>query len=84
MNKKDIIIEAVLQKMFEYAGQVVYYENLKESKNEWQPYFTIPKENKDKWIAWGTNYLAKELNLPQSRAEFEMIALDKVFGLKTH
>ena len=43
----------------------------------------MPKENKDKWIAWGTNYLAKELNLPQSRAKFEMDALDKVFGLKT-
>jgi hypothetical protein len=84
MNKKDIIIEAVLHKMFEYAGQVVYYENLKESKNEWQPYFTIPKENKEKWLAWGTNYLAKELELPQSRAKFEMDALDKVFGLKTY
>ena len=59
MNKKDIIIEAVLQKMFEYAGQVVYYENLKESKNEWQQYFTMPKENKEKWLLWGTNYLAK-------------------------
>jgi hypothetical protein len=84
MNKKDIIIEAVLRKMFEYAGQVVYYENLKESKSEWQPYFKMPKENKDKWLVWGTNYLAKELNLPHQRAVFEMNALDMVFGLKTY
>lgn len=84
MNKKDEIIENVLQKMFEYAGQSIHYENLKESKSQWQPYFTIPKENKEKWLEWGTKYLAKELNLPQSRAKFEMDTLDKVFGLKTY
>jgi hypothetical protein len=84
MNKKDIIIEAVLKKMFEYAGQVPYYDNLKETKSQWQPYLKIPADNKKKWIAWGTHYLQTELGISQSRAEFEMKALDMVYGLKTN
>ena len=83
MNKKDIVIETVLQKMFEYAGQVPYYDNLKETKSQWQPYFKMTLENKSKWIAWGTRYLQTELGIPYDRAEFEMKALDMVYGLKT-
>ena len=84
MNKKDTIIEDVLKKMFEYAGQIPHYENLKESKSQWQSYLTMPMENKKRWIAWGTNYLQTELGISHSRAEFEMKALDMVYGLKTN
>jgi len=83
MNKKDTIIESVLKKMFEYAGQVPYYNNLKETKSQWQPYFKMTSENKKRWLAWGTQYLQTELGIPYERAEFEMKALDMVYGLKT-
>ena len=84
MNKKDLIIETVLKKMFEYAGQVPYYENLKETKSQWQHYVSMSEENKKKWLVWGANYLQKELNISPSRAEFEMRALDMVYGFKNY
>lgn len=82
-GKKQEVIEALLRKMFEYAGYVPPVQNLHETKSSWLNNYTMSNEAKARWINWGTSYLERELGLNRSRAQMEMQMVDLSFGLKS-
>ena len=84
MNKKYQVTEALLSKMFEYAGYPAPNQNLRETKSEWYNSYQMSNSSKLQWINWGTNYIHQELGVTKDRAKLEMEMLAMTFGLKTY
>ena len=83
-ERKYQIIQELLEKMFEYAGHYPPNQTLRETKRDWYNNYTMSKEAKQQWIAWGTTHLQSEMGLPRDRAATEMQMLDLTFGLKSY
>jgi hypothetical protein len=84
MNKKYQVTEALLSKMFEYAGYPAPNQNLRETKSEWCGNYQMSNANKLQWMDWGANYIQQELGVTKDRAKLEMYMLAMTFGLKTY
>jgi hypothetical protein len=84
MNKKYQVTEALLSKMFEYAGYPAPNQNLRETKSEWYGNYQMSNANKLQWMDWGANYIQQELGVTKDRAKLEMYMLAMTFGLKTY
>ena len=84
MNKKYEVTEALLSKMFEFAGYLPPNTNLRQTKSEWYGNYQMSNANKSQWMDWGANYIQQELGVTKDRAKLEMYMLAMTFGLKTY
>lgn len=84
MNKKYEVTEALLSKMFEFAGYLPPNQNLRDTKAQWYNNYQMRSTDKTQWINWGANYIQQELGIPKDRAKNEMEMLAMTFGLKTY
>jgi hypothetical protein len=76
---KELIIETLIDKMFEFAGHPIRYNDIKDSKDEWYTRWTMTEEQNKKWREWAINYLKKNGFLNPKR---EIDFFDLNYGLK--
>lgn len=82
-NKNDIIVETLINKMFEVAGHNVTFEDIKGRTDNWYQQWTMTEEQNQEWREWGIKYLKKQKGLVKHFAEREMAMFDLMYGLKT-
>ena len=81
-NKDDIIVETMINKMFELAGHQVTFEDIKGRTDNWYQQWTMTEAQNKEWREWGINYLKKQKGLYKHYAERQMAMFDLMYGLK--
>jgi len=81
-NKDEIIVETILNKMFEIAGHAVTFEDIKGRTDNWYQQWTMTEEQNKEWREWGIKYLKKQKHLAKYYAERQMAMFDLNYGLK--
>lgn len=81
-SKDEIIVETILNKMFEIAGHSVTFEDIKGRTDNWYQQWTMTEEQNKEWREWGTKYLKKQKHLVKYYAERQMAMFDLNYGLK--
>lgn len=80
--KNEIIVENLINKMFEFAGHQVTYEDIKDRKDDWYRQWTMTEEQNKQWKDWGISYIKKSNHFIKYRAEKEMAWFDLMYGLR--
>jgi hypothetical protein len=81
-NKDEIIVETMINKMFEIAGHSVTFEDIKGRTDNWYQQWTMTEEQNKEWREWGIKYLKKQKRLVVYYAERQMAMFDLNYGLK--
>jgi hypothetical protein len=81
-NKDEIVIETMINKMFELAGHSVTYDDIKDRKDDWYAQWTMTDVQNKEWREWGIKYLKKQKHLYKHYAERQMAMFDLMYGLK--
>jgi len=81
-SKDEIIVEAIINKMFEIAGHQVTFEDIKGRTDNWYQQWTMTEEQNKEWREWGIKYLKKSKHLAKYYAERQMAMFDLNYGLK--
>jgi hypothetical protein len=81
-NKDEIIVETMINKMFEIAGHSVTYNDIKDRKDNWYAQWTMTDAQNKEWVEWGTKYLKKQKNYYKVFAERQMAMFNMNYGLK--
>jgi len=81
-NKNDIIVETLINKMFEIAGHSVTYNDIVGRTDNWYQQWTMTEEQNKEWREWGANYLKKQKGLYKEYATRQMAMFDLNYGLK--
>lgn len=81
-SKDDIIVETMINKMFEIAGHQVTFEDIKGRTDNWYQQWTMTEAQNKEWRKWGVDYLKKQKGLYKHYAERQMAMFDMNYGLK--
>jgi len=81
-DKNDIIVETLINKMFEIAGHPVTFEDISGRTDNWYQQWTMTEEQNKEWREWGAKYIKKEKRLYKAYAERQMAMFDLNYGLK--
>jgi hypothetical protein len=81
-NKDEVIVETMINKMFEIAGHSVVFEDIKDRTDNWYQQWTMTEEQNKEWREWGIKYLKKQKHLVKYYAERQMAMFDLNYGLK--
>jgi hypothetical protein len=81
-NKDEIIVETMINKMFEIAGHSVTYNDIVGRTDNWYQQWTMTEEQNKEWVEWGTKYLKKSKHLYKYYAERQMAMFNLNYGLK--
>ena len=81
-NKNQIVVETLINKMFEIAGHSVTYDDIKDRNDNWYQQWTMTEEQNKEWRDWGLKYLKKQGGILKARADKEMAFFDLMYGLK--
>jgi len=81
-NKSDIIVETLINKMFEIANHNITFDDIKSRTDNWYAQWTMTEEQNKEWREWGVKYLKKQKRLYKAYAEREMAMFDLCYGLK--
>jgi hypothetical protein len=81
-QKREQAVIDLLNQMFVIAGHNVTYEDIKGRKDNWWTEWTMTVAQGDQWMAWGVDYLRKNLKLNKILAEKEMQWMNVQWGLK--
>jgi len=81
-DKKQIVSEELINRMFSIAGHQVVFEDIKDRKDDWYYQWTMTKEQNEEWFKWGTDYIKKELKTTKKMASMTMRMFDLSYGLK--
>ena len=81
-NKDDIIVETMINKMFEISGHTNTFEDIKGRTDNWYQQWTMTEAQYDEWKLWGKKYLMKNLRMSASMAERQMVWVGLMWGLK--
>ena len=81
-RNNQIIIETLINKMFEISGHSVTFEDIKDRKDEWYTEYTMTDDECVEWMRWGSEYLKKTLKINKKLAEREMASFNLNYGLK--
>ena len=82
-NKNDIIVETLINKMFEIAGHSVTYNDIVGRTDNWYQQWTMTEEQNKEWREWGVKYLSKQKGYTALYPERQMAMFDLNYGLKT-
>ena len=81
-QKKEKAFIEIINKMFEFAGHDVTYNDIKGREDNWYTQWTMTVEQNEEWKKWGKKYLMKELRMYAKMAENEMMWASMQYGLK--
>lgn len=81
-QKKEKAFIEIINKMFEFAGHDVTYNDIKGREDNWYTQWTMTVEQNEEWKKWGKKYLMKELRMYAKMAENEMMWTSMQYGLK--
>ena len=81
-QKKEKAFIEIINKMFEFAGHDVTYNDIKGREDNWYTQWTMTVEQSEEWKKWGKKYLMKELRMYAKMAENEMMWTSMQYGLK--
>ena len=81
-QKREQAVIDLLNQMFVIAGHNVTYEDIKGRTDNWWSEWTMTMAQSDQWMAWGVDYLRKNLKLNKTLAEKEMRWINIQWGLK--
>ena len=81
-QKKEKAFIEIINKMFEFAGHDVTYNDIKGREDSWYTQWTMTVEQNEEWKSWGKRYLMKELRMYAKMAENEMMWTSMQYGLK--
>ena len=81
-QKKEKAFIEIINKMFEFAGHDVTYNDIKGREDSWYTQWTMTVEQNEEWKSWGKKYLMKELRMYAKMAENEMMWTSMQYGLK--
>jgi hypothetical protein len=81
-NKDEIIVETLINKMFEVAGHNVTFEDIKGRTDNWYQQWTMTEDQNKEWREWGTEYLRKQKRYRKDLASRQMAMFDLNYGLK--
>ena len=81
-QKREQAVIDLLNQMFVIAGHSVTYEDIKGRTDNWWAEWTMTMDQSDQWMAWGIDYLRKNLKLNKTLAEKEMRWMTIQWGLK--
>ena len=77
-----IIIETLINKMFEISGNNITFNDIKDRKDDWYQQWTMTEDQCVEWMKWGIEYLRKCLKINKKLAEREMAWINLGYGLK--
>lgn len=81
-EKQEKAFIDIINKMFEIAGHSVTFEDIKGRQDNWYQEWTMTMEQNKEWIAWGKQYLMRNLRMYAKTAEREMQWMSVSYGLK--
>ncbi len=81
-EKMNLLVIDLINKMFEYAGHNVTYDDIKDRKDDWYTEWTMTMDQNKEWIEWGRNEIKKRLKWSKKIAEQEMAMINLMWGLK--
>ena len=81
-QKREQAVIDLLNQMFVIAGHSVTYEDIKGRTDNWWAEWTMTMDQSDQWMAWGVDYLRKNLKLNKTLAEKEMQWMNVQWGLR--
>jgi hypothetical protein len=79
-DKPEVIVETLINKMFEIAGHDTRYNDIKERQDNWYQQWTMTEEQNKEWVEWGKKYLKQNKFF---KPEIEMSFFNLNYGLKT-
>ena len=82
MEKKELFVRELINKMFEIAGHDVTYDNIKDRKDDWYTQWTMTISQNEQWKEWGIQEISKRFRYTKKFAEREMAMLSLMWGLK--
>jgi len=77
-----IIVETLVNKMFEISGNSITFKDIKGRKDDWFTEYKMTEDECTEWMKWGTDYLRKTLKITKKLAEREMSMFNLSYGLK--
>ena len=80
--KDQLIIEELMNKMFEISGHSIRYSDVRGRQDNWFQQYTMTQSQNEEWRKWGTEYLRKKKRWTKKMAEREMAMVDLYCGLK--
>ena len=81
-EKKELLIEDLINKMFEIAGHEVSFNDIKDRKDDWYTQWTMTTEQNDQWNEWGVDQIQKRFRYTKTFAQKEMAMISLMWGLK--
>ncbi len=81
-EKMNLLVIDLINKMFEYAGHNVTYDDIKDRKDDWYTEWTMTMDQNKEWMEWGRNEIKKRLKWSKKIAEQEMAMINLMWGLK--
>ena len=82
LQKSQLIVEHLINKMFEYANLDVKYEDLLGRKDDWYAQYTMRQEQYESWKEYSVKYIKKEKKVPMKYAEQAFAWFNLSYGLK--
>lgn len=82
-QERDLIVETLINKMFEIAGHNVTYKDIVDRKDEWYKDWTMTEQQEKEWVKWGTEHIHKVYkHFSKDIAKREMAMFNVAYGLK--
>ncbi len=81
-EKMNLLVIDLINKMFEYAGHNVTYDDIKDREDDWYTEWTMTMDQNREWMEWGRNEMKKRLKWSNKIAEQEMAMINLMWGLK--
>jgi hypothetical protein len=81
-EKKEKLFVDIINKMFEFAGHKVTFEDIKDRKDAWYNDWTMTEDQYNEWRKWGGKELKKKLKLTDTYADRQMAMIGLNWGLK--
>lgn len=82
IEKRELFIRELINKMFEIAGHEVTFDDVKDRKDDWYHEWTMTIAQNDEWKEWGIQEIRKRFRYTKKFAEREMGMLSLMWGLK--
>lgn len=81
-ERREKMLIDVLNKMFEFAGHNVTFDDIKDRKDAWYNDWTITESQYDEWQKWGVKEYKKKFKLTEDYAKRQMGMIGLNWGLK--
>tara|TARA_R110000868_G_scaffold120749_2_gene320529 strand:- start:394 stop:654 length:261 start_codon:yes stop_codon:yes gene_type:complete len=82
MRNDRLLVETLINKMFEIAGHSVTFNDILSREDDWYCQWTMTEDQNKEWREWGIKHLRKDGKMFKTLAEREMAMINLSYGLK--